>query len=189
MKLAGIWVFMLNNRAKKGSTKVLDALRIKAGDVIVDIGAGGGYYTFQFAKRVGGKGKVFAVDSNSDLLGYIDAKIKLSKIQNVVTVNCDEKGFSLPDTSCDLMFMRNVFHHISDAVSYFQNIKMNLSPQGRIAIIEWSPSTRGIYVSHAKHFTPEIEIYQRMKAAGFQHIETYSFLHKQSFNIFKAEEI
>lgn len=189
MNLANIWAHMLNNRAKRDSIKVIDTLQIKADDVIVDIGAGGGYYTFQFAKKVREKGKVFAVDSNINLLGYINMKIKLWEIQNVVTVIGNEKGFSLPDTSCDLMFIRNAFHHISDAATYFQNIKMNLNPQGRIAIIEWSPSTKGLYVSRARHFTPETEIYQTMKTAGFQHIETYRFLDKQSFNIFKMEEV
>jgi arsenite methyltransferase len=187
MKLVNVWAYMLNNRAKKDSTKIIDALQIKADDVIVDIGAGGGFYTFQFAKKVGEKGKVFAVDSNIKLLNYINMKIKLWEIQNVHTVIGNKKGFSLPAISCDLIFMRNAFHHISDAVTYFQNLKMKLNLQGRIAIIEWSPTTKDLYVSRAKHFTPESKIYQTMKTAGFHHIETYKFLDKQSFNVFKID--
>lgn len=35
--------------------------------------------------------------------------------------------------------MRNVFHHLSDAVLYFQNVQTSLKADGRIAIIEWNP--------------------------------------------------
>lgn len=188
MALAGIRAIMLNNRAKKDSSRVLESLQIEAGDVIADIGAGGGYFTFEFAEKVGEDGKVFAVDTNRSLLDYIDARVKIRKIRNIITVMGSEKGFALSNASCSLMFMRNVFHHISDAVPYFQHIKANLKHNGRIAIIEWRSGTKGLYAGHTGHCKPETEICKVMEAAGFQHLESFSFLDNQSFNIFKLEE-
>jgi ubiquinone/menaquinone biosynthesis C-methylase UbiE len=183
--LTGIWAFMLNNRAKKDSQKVLESLQINPGDVIADIGSGGGYFAFEFAKKVGGNGKVFAIDTNKNLLDYIGSKFQVYQIQNVVTIIGNERGFTLP-ACCNLMFMRNVFHHLSDAVPYFQNIKAGLKADGRIAIIEWSPDAKGSDAFHTKHSTPEADICKVMKAAGFQHLESFRFLDGQSFNIFKA---
>jgi arsenite methyltransferase len=184
MGLSGIWAIMLNNRAKKDASRVLESLQIKTGDVIADVGSGGGHFTLEFAKKVGKDGRVFAVDTNRKLLDYIDAKLQTQQIRNVVTVIGGEKGFALPNSSCDLMFMRNVFHHISDPVPYFQNIRVNLNPEGRIAIIEWRPGAKGSYAIHTGHCTPEPEICKVMEAAGFRHLGAFGFLEKQSFNIF-----
>lgn len=185
MGLTGMRALMFNNRAKRGSSRVLESLQIKPGDVIADIGSGGGYFAFEFAQRVGKNGKVFAIDTNKDLLAYIDAKIKTQQIQNVATVMSSENGFVLPNAGCDLMFMRNVFHHLSNAVLYLQNIEVNLNPKGRIALIEWRPGAKGFCTMHMGHSTSESEICEAMKAAGFQHLESFNFLDKQSFNIFE----
>lgn len=183
--LTGIRALMFNNRARKGSSRVLESLQIKPGDVIADIGSGGGYFAFEFAKRVGKDGKVFAVDTNRNLLDYVDAQLKKQQIQNVATVLSNENGFILPDAGCDLMFMRNVFHHLSNAVLYLENIKINLSPMGRIAVIEWRPGVKGFYAMHIEHCTPESEIHEAMSTVGFQHLQSFDFLNKQSFNLFK----
>ncbi|WP_053955000.1 class I SAM-dependent methyltransferase [Inediibacterium massiliense] len=185
MKLTDIWGFMLNKRAKSGSQRVLESLQIKDGDMIADIGSGGGYFTFEFAKMVGKNGKVFAVDTNTALLRYINNKLKIQKIQNVVTIIAKETGFVLPDGTCNLIFVRNVFHHINNAEVYFRNIQKNLNPNGKIAIIEWLPNTKRGYPIRTDHSTSEIEIRKVMKVAGFQQIRSFDFLDNQSFNIFK----
>lgn len=171
---------MFNKKAKKDSSQVLSSLQIKPGDIIADIGSGGGYFVFEFAKKVGEDGQVFAIDIDKNLLDYIDARIKSRQVQNISTLLSDENGFALPQGNCDLMFMRNVFHHLSEPVSYLRNITANLKPEGRIVVIEWLPAS-----TQTEHSTPESEIHKTMQAAGFKHLESFDFLKKQSFNIFK----
>lgn len=187
MILTRIWAVMLNNRAKRDSEKVLESLEIKAGDIIADIGSGGGYFTVRLAKRTGSGGKVFAVDTNQKLLLYINKMMKKQHIQNIETVLGREDGCSLPTENCDLIFMRNVFHHIADPVSYFTNIKKSLKFGGRIAIIEWSQSTRRSHVSYAGHCTSEKDIQRVMREAGYTHLNSLDFVDGQSLNIFEKK--
>ena len=53
MGFTGIWAMMLNNRAKKISQMVLESLNIRPGDVVADVGSGGGHFTFVMAGRTG----------------------------------------------------------------------------------------------------------------------------------------
>lgn len=132
-----------------------------------------------------GKVAKFSVDTNVKFLKRIDKSIQNQNINNVKTVVSDEDGFSLPIHDCDLIFMRNVFHHITNPESYFKRIKQNLKPGGRIAIVEYSKRIAWSYISGTNHSTPENKICQVMQEAGFQKIEKFNFLDGQSFNIFQ----
>ncbi len=184
MGLTGIWAVMLNKRAKKDSRHVLDSLEIGTGEVIADIGSGGGLFVFEFAERIGSGGKVFAVDTNKALLSRLEKMLQKQQIENVETLLGNEDGCPLPKSSCDLIFMRNVFHHIANPVLYLRNVKESLKSGGRLAIIEWSPDMRRNYISRAGHCTPEGEIRRVMQEAGLGHLKTLDFLEGQSFNIF-----
>ncbi|WP_123053698.1 class I SAM-dependent methyltransferase [Clostridium sp. JN-1] len=180
MNLTSIRASMLNYRAKKGSSDVIKSLEIKKGDIIGDIGSGGGFFTFKFSKIVGADGKVFAVDTNQKLLAHIKEIMKRNQIQNIEAVLSNENSCPLPHTSCNFVFIRNVFHHITNQVNYFKNIKNCLNTGGRIVIIEWLPNATII-----GHCTEEMKIKKIMKDAGFTHLKSFDFLKKQSFNIFE----
>lgn len=184
MCLAGIKEVMFNNRAKKDSEKVLEKLRIRSGDVIGDIGSGGGYYTILFSALTASNGKVYAVDVDKALLDRIEMKVKRQQLHNVETILVKENNCTLAKESCDLVFMRNVFHHISNPTLYFKNPKKSIKPGGRIAVIDWSSGN-----SMIKHNTSEKTIIKTLQEAGYRHVESFDFLKNQSFNIFhKTEE-
>jgi SAM-dependent methyltransferase len=169
---------MFNYSARKDVKTVLDSLSINQGDVIADIGSGGGFFTFELAKRTGPSGIVFAADTDLSLLSYIKRQRHKKKIFNIVTIEAGGKDTNLL-ACCDLIFMRDVFHHINNPSDYFQRLKNDLKPNGRVAIIDWKPESRG------GHGTPEKQILIDMENTGYKHVETFDFLEKQSFNIFK----
>lgn len=61
--------------------------RIKAGDIVLDIGAHIGYYTLMAAKRVGNRGKVYAFEPNEDNFALLTKNIKINGYKNVVLIN------------------------------------------------------------------------------------------------------
>ena len=174
---------MFNREAKKGASAVIGKLNIRKGETIADIGSGGGFFVFEFAHLTGESGKVYAADTDRGLLGVIEKRIRKENISNVKTVMADKSGPGLPASSCDLIFMRDVFHHIADPAGYFSRLKGILKPGARLAVIDWKPASR-----HG-HGTPEEKITAVMEAAGFGLCETFDFLEKQSFNIFEIRAV
>ncbi len=83
---------------------------IRPGDVVADVGAGSGYFSFRLAKAVGEKGKVLAVDIQPEMLDLIRERAKARKIDNIKPVLGEEKDPKLPADSVDLILMVDVYH-------------------------------------------------------------------------------
>jgi predicted methyltransferase len=79
--------------------EVLTALNLRPGEVITDIGAGSGYFTFRIARHVGPKGKVYAVDVSPDMILHLNRRIRDLKTTNVVSVLADPDDPLLPNQS------------------------------------------------------------------------------------------
>jgi SAM-dependent methyltransferase len=122
---------------------------------------------------------VLAVDKDASLLEFINGQKQKRRLFNIVTVAAKEDDPRV-FTKCDLIFMRDVFHHIINPEEYYTQLKESLKPGGRIAIIDWKPE------AHNGHGTSEEEIMRVMSAAGYRLSESYDFLKTHSFNIFKA---
>lgn len=178
-----------NKRASAEKFKpqqVIAGLGIKPGDVIADIGSGGGYFSFEFAKRIGETGKVYAVDTEDKFLDYIKNEINKHKLTNVETVLIKDNEIALPANGIDLIFLRNVFHHLPEPIKYFAQLKKYLKLHGRIAIIEYNKSHFHLFL-RGKHFTPEAEIVNTMTRCGYMISRKFDFLPEQSFVIFRKE--
>jgi len=183
---------MFNRKASDPKNKpdeILEALALQHGQWIADIGAGGGYFTLRFAEAVGKDGKVFAVDTNPKFLGSIKNSAMKKGLTNVETVLTPADNPILPEKSMDLIFMRNVCHHIQSRVEYFKRLKCALKPKGRIAIIEYR-SGSGRLSFHRKfgHYVPQEVIIAEMKEAGYGLEKDLDFLPEQSFMIFSLLE-
>ncbi len=179
---------MLNRRASQPKFRVNEIMKVLAmprGARVADIGCGGGFFTMKFAERVGLDGKVYAVDKNKKFLTYIEKQAQEKQITNIKSVLIKEKGIELPEQSCDLIFLRNVFHHIEDPTNYFKSMKIYLKPKGKVAIIDYKKCAAFNFITLMGHYVKEELIQKTMKDAGYLHIARYEFLPEQSFNIFE----
>jgi arsenite methyltransferase len=180
------WADFFNRDASAPESKpdeVISALALKPGMQVADLGAGGGYFTLRFARAVGREGKVYAVDIKAELLEIIKASASKAGLKNVDFILAAEKDSLLPERSVDLIFVRNVFHHLPEQEKYFRNLRPKLRSGGRIAIIEYK---KGAYYSG--HETPEETVIDIMGKAGYRLVKRYGFLEKQSFTIFSPPE-
>jgi arsenite methyltransferase len=180
---------MFNKKAANPKNKpdqILDALDLRSGQLIADIGSGGGYFSLRFAETVGKTGKVYAVDENQEYLDFIRRNAEDKNLHNVILVRALKGGMSLPGQALDLVFMRNVTHHINDRIAYFKLLRKHLKSHGRVAIIEYRPSRafsfRGLF---GHHVSREV-IAREMSEAGYVLEREFDFLPEQHFSIFKA---
>jgi len=176
---------MFNRAASDPRNKpneVLNVLKLRQGQVVADIGAGGGYFSLRFAEIVGKNGRVFAADTNRKFLELINEQCKEKRLENIETILATGEELDLPEKSLDLIFMRNVYHHLRNRVEYFKKLGSFLKPNGKVAIIERSkPLTlHGIL----GHYVPRETIMKEMEQAGFAVDQEFDFLPNQSFIIF-----
>lgn len=180
---------MFNKKASDPRNKpdlVLDHLELQAGNIVADIGSGGGYFSLRFAEAVGKEGTVFAVDTNSGFLEFIKENAKEKGLNNVKTVLTSEDSLSLPE-KVDFMFMRNVCHHIPNRTGYFGKLKNYLKEGGHIAILEYRKANHFTFHGLFGHYVPKEEIIKEMNQAGFQLEKDLDFLPEQSFIIFSIK--
>jgi arsenite methyltransferase len=182
---------MFNRKASDPKNKpdqILKTLALQLGQNVADIGAGGGYYSLRFAEAVGSEGHVFAVDKDQEFLEFIKYSAKERRLDNVEPVLVTEDSLALPERSLDLIFMRNLTHHIRNRVKYFRKLKATLKPEGRIAIIEYRTGGRVGFRKMFGHYVPQEIIVEEMKEAGYRLIEDLDFLPEQSFTIFSLKK-
>jgi len=179
---------MFNRRAanpRYQPNRILDALALQRGQWVADIGSGGGYFTLRFAHVVGPEGRVYAVDTNPNMLNFVKQSVREKGLDNVVPVLVEGDALPLPENSLNLVFMRNVCHHVPHRVTYFQQVKHVLRPDGTVALIEYRRS--GLFRRLFGHYIPPETLRTEMKDAGYHIRESFDFLPDQSFTLFTVQ--
>ena len=122
--------------------KIVGQLDIRPGMAVADFGAGHGFFSIAFAKKVGSSGQVFAVDIQPAALEAIRSQARIEGLFNIKLVIGDlEKagGSSLADESCDLVFLASALFQISNKSLLINEAHRVLKKDGKLAVIEWKP--------------------------------------------------
>ena len=162
---------------------VVHVLGLKPGEVIADIGAGSGYFTFHLARHVGEKGKVFAVDISPDMILHINRRIRDTKATNVVSILADPGDPLLPDQSVDRFFICDVWHHVENQTKYLSLLKKMLRPGGEVIMIDFHkkelPFGPPMHMKIARE-----DLIKQMASNGFRLTKEHTFLPYQYFLVF-----
>ena len=163
--------------------RVLGELTLEPGMRVADIGAGGGYFTFRLADAVGADGIVYAVDVDEDMTSYLEQRASEEGYANVKVILGEFADPLLPDGGVDFVFTSNTFHHIEGRVEYFRNLKQDLRPGGRLAILELTGDSW--FARNFGHFTNRETIVAELTEAGYEEIASHDFIDRQSFTLFR----
>jgi arsenite methyltransferase len=166
--------------------EVLVALNLKPGEVIADIGAGSGYFTFRIAHHVGTKGKVFAVDVSPDMIRYVNRRIRELNANNVVSVLADPDDPLLPEQSVNRFFICDVWHHVENHTAYLALMKKMLKPGGEIIMIDFHKKELPLGPPMHMKIARE-DLIQEMETNGFRLTKEHTFLPYQYFLVFAAK--
>jgi ubiquinone/menaquinone biosynthesis C-methylase UbiE len=118
----------------------MDALRLKPGDRILDVGPGPGFVSLLFAERVGPSGLVYAVDPSAEALAYLQRLQKERPIANIKTFVADAAKIDLPGVKLDAALVAMVLHHTDDPSGIMRNVAPLLRPNGLAVIAEFCPN-------------------------------------------------
>jgi arsenite methyltransferase len=174
--------------AKSMPDEIIKTLALKAGQKVLDFGAGGGYFALRFAKAVGPGGKVIALDADREHLQLIEKLAREKGLDNIKTLVASESPSALSDNDFDLIFMRNVYHHLENRIALLSGLKAKLKTNGRLAIVEYKPG--GSIFNFRRFFghnVPREKIMAEAGQAGYQKIAEHSFLPEQSFTVYSRK--
>ncbi len=161
--------------------RVIDALGLKAGMAVADIGAGTGYFSMRLAKVSPGLA-VYSVDIEPKMVEHLTHRAAGEKLANVTAVLAGTSSPNLPKP-VDVILVVDTYHHIGDRPAYFRELKKSLKPGGRIAIVDFrKDSPEGPPVEF--RFTVE-QIEAEMKQAGYSVDSKHDFLPRQHYLIFR----
>jgi len=115
---------------------VLEFLGIERGETVADLGAGTGYLTKLLSVQVGPEGKVYAVDIEQPMLDHLMARDDIIT-ERVVPILAEPDDPGLPEGGVDIVVVLNTWHHIKKRPKYLRRLQKSLSPEGRVAIIDY----------------------------------------------------
>jgi len=164
---------------------VVTALGIRPGDRVADVGSGEGYFLPRLTGAVGPAGRVYAVEVDAELARELELRVAEAHANvEVVLGHFDDP--LLPDGAIDLVLLVNTFHHIEERAAYFSRLRRDLSPRGRVAVIEPNAELGGVLslFVEAGHASSARDIAVEMSAAGYRMVAQHEFLPVQVFEVF-----
>lgn len=162
--------------------QVLEALGIKEGEIVADIGAGSGYFTMRLAHHVGPAGRVYAVDVSPDMIRHLDARVRDAGLLNVSTILAPPDDPRLPQP-VDRFVIVDVWHHVEDQAGYLAKMKKALKPGGQIVMIDFHKRDLPVGPPAGMKIARE-DLLKQMQQNGFRLAAEHTFLPYQYFLVF-----
>jgi ubiquinone/menaquinone biosynthesis C-methylase UbiE len=121
--------------------QVVAALQLFEGAVVVDLGAGTGYFLQLLSAAVGNAGWVLALDTEAEMVYYMRRRVLRNNWQNVgvEVIAADEPG--LVENSVDRILIVNTWHHIANHAQYLRKLYRALRPKGEILIVDFTETS------------------------------------------------
>lgn len=185
--LAADWLERPEREREERTSKLLPALKIQPGEVVADVGAGSGYYTFPLAKLVGDKGKVYAVDIQPEMLQIIKQRMKKGKVTNIVPVKGTVSDPKLPENSVDLILMVDVYHEFSHPFEMTTAMVKALKPGGRLVFVEYRLEDPKVPIK-VVHKMSQKQVLREMEPHPLRHLTTIDILPWQHIIIFEKKK-
>jgi precorrin-6B methylase 2 len=183
------WLERPEREKEEQPVKLLEALKLKEGDVVADVGAGSGYLSFRLAEKVGAKGKVLAVDIQEEMLDLIRKKSKEKKVANVEPVLGTITDPKLPAEGVDVIVMVDVYHEFDHPYEMTEAMVKALKPGGRLVFVEYRLEDADVPIKTV-HKMSQKQVVKEMGPWPLKHVKTFDVLPWQHIIVFekKAKE-
>ena len=117
----------------------MDALRLKTGDRILDVGAGPGYVSLMLADRVGPEGVIYAVDRSAEALAYLERLQRQRGILHIRRVVGDAATLEPAGLRVNSALIAMILHHAEDPADILRNLARLLPPRALAVVAEFHP--------------------------------------------------
>jgi len=167
MSAAGAdWLDRPEREKEENPELALDAIGIRQGMVVADIGAGTGYFSLRLAKRVGPAGKVYANDIQPEMLRRLRENADKAKLKNIETVPGTDVDPKLPAGQMDIVLLVDVYHEFSQPQKMLRKIRDALKPSGRLVLLEYRKEDPSVPILTVHKMSVE-EVRKELQAERF----------------------
>ncbi|GIV60448.1 MAG: methyltransferase type 11 [Rhodothermaceae bacterium] len=177
------WLERAERESVELPDRLVEALGLKPTDIVADVGAGTGYFTFRLGKKVP-YGKVYAVDIDPAMLDTIRTRMAARGVRNVIPVLGEPDDPHLPAGTIDVALIVAAYHEFSHPYEMMQAIVRALKPGGRVVVVEYRGEDATIPLPSLHRMT-EAQLRREMTAAGLRWRETREILPWQHFMVFE----
>lgn len=119
--------------------RIFEAIGVREGITVCEMGAGDGELTIAAAKLVGPTGRVYTSELGEERVKTLRDRTAASGLSQITVVDGDASKTNFPEAACDALFMRNVYHHFADPAAINRSIAASLKPGARVAVVDFTP--------------------------------------------------
>ena len=181
------WLDRPDREEEENPAKVLDSLDLYPGEVVADLGAGSGYFTFRISPRVGETGKVLAVEIQEEMLNTLRARAATMKATNVKVVQGSETDPHLPVSSVNLVLVVDVYHEMAYPFEVMTKVREALKPGGRVVFVEYRKEDPAVRIKEVHKMSVK-QLEKEMNAVGLVRVRTLETLPLQHIVIFEKRD-
>lgn len=165
---------------------LVDALAIRPGQTVADLGAGTGYFSRYLAAAVGPQGTVLAVEVEPTLVAHLRERAEREGNSQVVPLLASPDNPRLPAGGVDLILIVDTYHHFDRRTAYLPQLRRALRPAGRVAVVDWQAGElpEG---PPPDHKLPREQVIDEMQRAGFVLAQDLDVLPYQYTLMFRNE--
>ena len=177
------WLERPDREREERPEVLIRSLGLEPDDVVTDLGAGTGYFTFRLAPLVPG-GLVYAVDIQPEMLRIIEERAIADDVDNVAPVLGTITSPGLRPSSTDLTLIVDAYHEFSNPAEMLESIYEATRPGGRLVLVEYRAEDPDVPIKPLHKMT-EAQARREVEAAGFEFVENRGPLPQQHILVFR----
>jgi len=174
------WLDRPERDSEEKPAEVIKAMKLHGNEVIADLGAGSGYFTFRLAPKAG---KVLAVELQDEMIATLHQRAKEHKVANVEVVKGTECDPHLPAAGVDLVLIVDVYHELSCPFEVMTEVRKALKPAGRVMFVEYRKEDPAVAIKEV-HKMSVAQLEKEMAVVKFRRLQTVEVLPLQHIVIF-----
>ena len=120
---------------------IIEVLDLKQGSTVADIGAGDGDQTIAIAEHIGSAGTIYSTELGDDQVKELRQIVSDSDFDNITVLKGHPQKTNLPQECCNAIYLRRVYHHITNPKDFNTSLFQSLKPGGKLAIIDFEPES------------------------------------------------
>lgn len=179
------WLERPEREEEERTDVLIDALALKPGEVVADIGAGSGYFSWRMARKVGAKGKVYAVEIQQEMLDILMANMRKRRVGDIVEpVLGTVQDPKLPEGGVDTILLVDVYHEFDFPYEMTRAMIKALKPGGRLVLVEYRGEDPNVPIKPLHKMTVT-QVRKEMSAHPIQFEQTIATLPRQHIIVFR----